>query len=177
MKKIFLTFSVCILAVISLQAQKCKYDYDKKDEITGVVTRSIQVRQTAKACSLIQTGDSFTFNVNVNTTGNRSEIVKVGDTLIVKLENEKIIYLFSKEQVLPVAQTSTIYDPKGNRQGPVYTNYSINYPLPKELLKELKESPIKLCRVVFSGLNIDLDYKDKSMVRIQKGAICMDGSN
>jgi hypothetical protein len=179
MKKTLLSFSSFILLAIALQAQKCKFDYDKKDEITGLTTRAIHVRQATKGVSLIQKGDIYVLGIAVLTAGSRSETIEIGDSLIVKLENEKILYLFAKEQALPVTGSTRISDGKGGyTQGPMHTTYTINYSLPKETLKELKVSPIRLCRVVFPGpIDFTLDYRDKAMIRIQNGATCMDGSD
>jgi hypothetical protein len=177
MKRTILIFITLMLGMISSYSQKCKYDYDKKDEITGQSVKAIHVRQMTKGCSLIQIEDSFALSIAFVLVGDRKEIVKTGDSLIVKLENEKIIYLFAKGDALPVARTNSISDGKGGvTQSGVMSYYTVTYRLPREKLQELKGSPIRLCRVTFAGLLLNLDFKDKGMLRIQNGAICMDGS-
>ncbi len=178
MKRIGLAFIFILLAVSNLYSQKCKYDIDKKDEITGKTTRAIEVWQKNTGISLIQVGDSVMLRIYYATGGVRNEAVKVGDSLIVKLMNEKLIYLTAAQEVLPFAKTTPISQTKnGPYGGASYSEYLILYGVSKTQLKELKASPIKFCRLLFAKLSFDLDFKDNRTERIQIGAACMEDSN
>ena len=164
MKKVILSLFSLFIAFNSI-AQNCKFDYDKEDKITNKPVRYVFTKQNYKAATFGNADSIFYINLSFIVNGQRREIFQIGDELLIKLKSGKVIKIYCLANAAPVSQINT---------NGVFTSYLVSYKVPKNILSELKESPITLFRVSSGEISVDLEFKEKAMEKFRATAACFD---
>jgi len=170
MKKItkILSLGILFLFAFSLQlsAQQCKYNYDKKDPLTGEDTKGIRFS--------LKIFWSIGFNKNGNTYSlfmehcNRGVLVEPlykGDQLIIKLLNGEIITLSAPEDIAPSIRYLWA---AGD-----HTFYTGEYGLDVVTLQKIIDNPPTYIRINIGKKFFDQEILEKERKQIVKAAKCI----
>jgi len=124
------------VSTLQLSAQKCKYDYNKTDPITGETTKKTSFSILPKGTtfgkmSFHKIGTTYHFQMDISCTGELKEIVEKGDKITLKLSNGEIITFTSQDDIKPVYNVSP---------GLVVTSrYTVAYDIDVESLQQITE--------------------------------------
>jgi len=154
------------VTTLSLSAQKCKYDYNKADPITGEATKGIGMNIESKAfvmtsgtvyrCNMgfNKIGDTYYMNVEISYTGNLREYILKDNPLIIKLSNGETITIYPQTDFLPMATAN---------QNAVFTQYKAKYDIDAASIQKIAESDPTFLRLSMESRTYDrsLDSKDK----------------
>ena len=116
MKKIA-SILVMICISLTINAQKCKFDYEKKDPFTGKLTSGITATLARPwKIGFNKAGDNYSIGLFTNFAGAKEDIINEGDTLMFALENGNPIILVASDKALPTSdvigsQIQTWYRP------------------------------------------------------------------
>jgi hypothetical protein len=166
MKKLVYVLLIAISA--TSYAQKCKYDYEKKDAFTGKTSVAIFCDLT-KFWSISVAGasdNSYSLNLGLLFSGAKKDVIRKGDTLMIALENAPPIILIAAGEFLPSLTTSG---------SSIYTKYNPSYSITKEQLLMLSQHNMPAFRVYFGSLWSGDDVKPKNAQKISKAAECIVG--
>lgn len=156
---------ISIFIIISTQAysQKCKYDYQKKDEITGEETKgsTFDVKRGWKL-GLNKNGNQYFIGMLIQFDGNLRDIITPENTIIFKLENSEIITLNANQNYVPTAQAT---------QFGIVSMYNVRYNISKDDLKKIASSSLTYIRI-----GIGLQTYDESIAS-KKGKSFLDQAN
>jgi len=164
MKNIIRLLTVVVIFIsTTAYSQKCKYDYQKKDEITGEETKgsTFDVKRGWKL-GLNKNGNQYFLGMLIQLNGNVRDIITPENTIIFKLENGEIISVNASQDYVPTAQ-ATEYG--------IVSIYSVRYNISKEDLKKIASSPISYIRI-----SIGLQTYDENIVS-KKGKSFQDQAN
>lgn len=148
---------------IQTYSQKCKFDYQKKDEITGEETKgsTFDVKRGWKL-GLNKNGDQYSIGMLIQFDGNLRDIITPENTIIFKLENGEIITVNANQNYIPTAQ-ATGYG--------IVSMYNARYNISKDDLKKIASSPLTYIRV-----GIGLQTYDES-IAVKKGKSFQEQAN
>jgi hypothetical protein len=170
MKKNIAILSLGILFLFAgagqLSAQKCKYDFEKKDPITNEMTKgnTFGIKMWWRL-GLNKFGDRYFVGMAITIAGNVRDIITPENTISFKLSNGEIIVLNAKEEYLPIAQATV---------NGVITVYQAQYDISKEDLQKLAASPLSYVKVnVGSARSWDSEFKEKKGAEFQQKANCI----
>lgn len=152
MKNIIRLLTVAVIFIsTNVYSQKCKYDYQKKDEITGEETKgsTFDVKRGWKF-GLNKNGNQYSVGMLINLNGNVRDIITPENTIIFKLENGEIITVKANQDYVPTAQ-ATEYG--------IVSIYNSRYTISKEDLQKMASSP-----VIYIRISIGLQTYDESLV-------------
>lgn len=168
MKHILAILAISILPALSY-AQKCNLDVDETDAFTKEHVRS-GTNTVGSALwhwkfTLKQTGNKFSWEMQIKWGKHFQDDFKKGDVVLCKLANDKVIKLVSDENYSPshvVASDgfiTTTYLPKGSMEA--------------EDMKAFGESPLSEMRVVLSGTTLEPSISSKQGSALQNIAQCI----
>ena len=170
MKKVaqILGLGVLLLVVSTgqLAAQKCKFDYEKKDQITGEQTKgnTFSIKMWWKL-GFNKAGDKYFLGMVAVINGNVRDIISPENTIIFKLANGEIITLYANDNHLPTAQAT---------QYGVQTTYNAKYNISKEDLEKLAASPLVYIRMgIGETRRYESEFKTKEGTDFQNKARCI----
>lgn len=171
MKKItqILSLGVLLLVVSSTQlsAQKCKFDYDKKDPITGEQTKKITLKiNMAWYVGFNEVEGKYFISMDFFIPGNNiKEFISPENTVIFKLTNGELITLHANDNYIPTIRASES----------IVSVYNAKYDISKEDLQKLATYPLAFIRMgIGSGKHdIDREIKAKEGVEFQNNAKCI----
>lgn len=159
------------VTTMSLSAQKCKYDYNRTDPITGEATKgntcTIQVYGMGFPIwqiGLNKAGDSYYLGNLYRVVGNVREIVQKGDQIMIKLSNGEIVTLVAQDEFLPVAKTSG---------GGVYTEYLAKYSIDATTLQKIADNQPTYIRMTISSKVYEKEISTKDGKSFAKHAACI----
>lgn len=162
-----LGFLVAFLAVISMtQAQKCKYDYQKTDEITGKALKGISTELDGDwKLTLHKEDESYCLELRFEKmAGQLTEELAKGSPLVLKLENGELINLVSKEKVTPRAEVAGFV---------VVIVYYIKYDISAEDVKKMSEQALTFGRIEVQNTTFDISVKKKPATKFKQAAVCI----
>ena len=172
MKKItqILSLSILLLFACSMQlsAQKCKFDYNKKDQLTGEQSKGItfSIKLWWKL-GFNRVGNTYYIGMYINLNGNLRDVITPDNTLVFKLANGEIITLHANDNFYPTAQVNA------NQNG-VVSRYDAKYDISAEDMQKLASSPIVYVKMGIGGArNYDSEFNAKKGEEFQNCAKCI----
>jgi hypothetical protein len=157
--------SACIMLSNTMEAQKCKYDFDEKDPMSDVRIRRIEVKlKSYFIVSYYRSGDDFRVELNVRFVGERNFAVKVGNELQLKLSNGEILSFKAAQDATPLSYV-------GGTQ--VMTNYAITHYCSREQMEALAEHGFSVARSQIGDETITMEVKEKKVDDNAEDAACM----
>ncbi|MGI6291933.1 MAG: hypothetical protein ACOXZH_05885 [Bacteroidales bacterium] len=158
---------IAFLAISSmLQAQKCKYNYDKVDEITGKAVKGISVELDSDwEITLHKEDKSYCLELRFEkAAGQLTEDLEKGSPLVLKLANGELINLVSKEKVTPKAELAGFV---------VVVVYRIKYDISPEDIQKMSEQMLTFGRVEIQNTTFDISVKVKEATKFKQAAVCI----
>ena len=150
----------------NLSAQKCKYDYEKKDPITNELTKgnSFPVKTYWKI-GLNKLGNQYWVGMYILYNTEIKDIITPENTMILKLQNGEIITVNASENFPPSYRVNV------NSVAPITTAYQAKFTISEEDLKRLSESPLVFIRMGVGSRTQDSEIKNGS--KFQNNAKCI----
>jgi len=156
-----------------LKNVQCKYDINETDPISGNQHRSklVNLETTIPfvtvgywALLFDRNGDSFKINSSWQYAAQLPDDIVIGDSLIIKLDNGKIVKCFA-----------SAVSPKksGYIDNQAVTIYKSFYPINIEDIKLLASSKAEFIRMHISAMHYDNKVKDKTAIKLQNAAACI----
>ena len=170
-----LTLGILFLFTFTLQlsAQKCKFDYNKTDPITGEATKGTLLKVDTKvwngsnpfhrSIGISRIGDAFWLEIEIIIAGNMREIILKDDPFIIKLSNGETITILSYSEVLPIQQATAF----------VYTSYTAKYKIDAVSLQKIAENPPTFYRINIDEKTYDKELVGKIQNKISQAAACI----
>ena len=163
---------ICLLIallVISCVAygQKCKYDFQNKDEFTGKTSVGFRtVVTTASVLTLSTDGDNHQLTLHIAIPGVTEDFVSPGDTMMIALENSEPLIFVAEQMVSPTANAT---------QTSVYTTLLIPYSITDWQLQKLSTCTPTAIRVFVNKNTKPLNFtvSTKKGETLSKNAICI----
>ena len=146
-------------------SQKCKYDYQKEDKITGETTKgsTFSIKMWWKL-GLNKNGNQYFIGMWIRINGNIRDVITPENTIIFKLENGEIITINANEDYFPSAQTD---------QYGVYSDFNARFSISEEDMKKLAASPLVYVKVGVGARVYDESFATKKGRTFQNLAKCM----
>jgi hypothetical protein len=161
---------------LSLSAQKCKYDYNKPDPITGEAAKGIGLNVESKMMVMgtgtiyrsnigfNKIGETYYVNVELFYTGNLRENILTSNPLIIKLSNGETVTIYPQSDFLPSASA--------NQYG-VYTQYKAKYDIDAASLQKIAESAPTFFRLNLESRTYDRTLDSKDQKKFTNAARCI----
>ena len=165
-KPLLITAVFLLGFLTELQAQKCKFNFDKKDPISGdrVRRNSYKLKKQAFTVSFYRKKDEFKLELNMVFAGARNFSVTTSDQLILKMENGEMITVYPSKEFAPTSQATG---------SGVYSFYAISYNASREQFQQISKSGIVHVRSNMGGETYDVEVKGKMTEKMKLGASCM----
>jgi len=148
---------------LSLSAQKCKYDYNKKDPITDEVTKKITFKPVYYIqMSFNKIGETYFSEMLLAYTGNIRDIIQKGDPIVFKLSNGEVVTINSQDEFVPSVQVT---------QTGFISRYKATYDIDAATLQKIAENP-----PTFFRMNIGSKVEEKEIKngkKISEAARCI----
>lgn len=169
-KKLYLAALLAIALPMAVQAQKCKFDEDKKDPFGSGNFRKVTHRLGPVSWNwnfaLEQNDGKFYISMRMLRAGKMEDIYPEGRKVMLKLQDGKILELAAAENFPPGYAVSS--------DGVIWTNYIPKFEVSKELLTSLSASPITDVKVTLGSENILLPkVTEKQTGKIMESAGCL----
>jgi hypothetical protein len=148
------------------QAQKCKYDFDKKDPITGErIRRNMHNINLWAKMALYRANDDIRFELNLAKGGEDNFSIPIGSKIFIKLEDESILELKSANKAVPVSFVT------GNQ---VATSFAISYYISKEQMQKIATNGITFIKAMLIGeVSVNYEINKRKSKKIKKSAFCI----
>lgn len=174
--KLILLALVFTGTITAANAQKCKFDFDKKDPMSGDRVRrnthkvnygsAVELAypfytRGAMAFSFYRNGDDFKLEANGYLPGLKTYTVQTSDQLQIKLGNGEIISVYANNEFKPTVGGQGI------------TLYAISYDASQEVFQKIATHGVVLLRVYLGSEMYDVEVKDKMLDKMKAGAACM----
>ncbi|HNX54291.1 MAG TPA: hypothetical protein PLG33_05400 [Prolixibacteraceae bacterium] len=181
MKKVVaVIFLSSLLFVIgtSVQAQsKCKFNREGTDPITGISYKSIgayfyhrNIRtgvitgNSEWIVNIVRSGDNYILSSQCDIEGFFEDKMAIGNPLILKLENNKIITLNAMQVLEPL---------RINVGGVNVVRYTSGYNIKIEDIELLSSAKVVFARITLGPRVRSENIKDKDAITLKKGVICL----
>lgn len=154
------------LYVTPVQAQKCKYDFDKKDPISGERIRRNQhnINLWTKM-ALYRANDDIRFEFSFARNGEDNFSVPIGTKIFIKLEDETIIELKSANVALPVSFVTS---------NQVATSFAFSYYITKEQMQKIADHGITYIKaMLIDDVSVNYEISTRKSKKIKKSAFCI----
>lgn len=164
-----LKFLLLLLGIIisSLSyAQKCKFQFDKENPVTGerVVRSGVSLGLWAKF-QFYRSGDDLRIEYYASLSGEHNFFVPAGAIMKLRLGNDEILEVKSVNKAMP---TSSIVSNQ------VVTSYGFSYEITIEQMKSIANAGIKAISVFFNkDINLTHEFKKGKNKKIVKYATCI----
>ncbi|MEQ9403723.1 MAG: hypothetical protein RIM99_09075 [Cyclobacteriaceae bacterium] len=143
--RILALFTLLLIGLQDVAAQRCKYLVDEKDPITDDIIRTIKNRITGPISGIspyyyfyyVRSGSNHTFKVEVADYGESTAVIPEKSEMIIRLEDGGLIRIYSKNKAQP-EQIKELSE--------VLTSYTIEYDIPEEEMKKITASGIVFIR-------------------------------
>jgi hypothetical protein len=150
-------------------AQKCNYEYNKKDPITGKTfqsTSAILAGSGPAALHLIFEEEEKTFLIGLHLvlSGRNSSELEQGDTLTLVLENKETLSVRAKDQYFPCTQIM---------EATVMSVYSPLYSIAEEEVKKLAVLKITAVKIKLGSLLLTVEVPLYSAQKTKIAAKCI----
>ena len=171
-----LTLGILFLFMCTLQlsAQKCKFDYNKKDPITGEATKGNTFTISTNSGGFTATpickmgfnrsGDDYYLGMVIYFYGNFRENIRKGDPIIFKLSNGEVITITSQDEVVPAAQATA---------SGIITMYQGKYDIDAATIQKMAENPPTFVRMSRESKVFEKEINSKTGKQISQAAACI----
>ena len=175
MKKItkILCLGILFLFAFSwqLSAQKCKYDYDRADPITGEASKgnTCTIQTYGMGFPIWQVGfnkmgDSYFIGNMYRLVGNVREVIQKGDQMFIKLSNGELITLVAQDDFLPIAKAT---------QSGVYTEYLSKYAIDAATLQKIADNQPTFIRMNIESKTYEKEISSGDGKKMAQAAKCI----
>lgn len=168
MKKFLLSTLVLlsVMCIMPAQAQKCKYQFDKKDPITGErVRRNFHAINLWAKMALYRANDDIRFELNMARGGEDNFSIPIGTKVFIKLEDESILELESANKAVPVSFVA------GNQ---IASSFAVSYYITKEQMQKIATNGITFIKaMLIEDLSMNYEISSRKSKKIKKSASCM----
>ena len=165
-----LGFLFLFATTLSLSAQKCKYDYNKADPITGEATKGNSfsvwsfMGMSGWSLGFNKIGDTYYTGMFLRCSGNVREFIKKGDPITLKLSNGEVITINAQDEFLPVAQAT---------QNGVVTTYNGKYNIDETILQKIAASAPTFIRMTIESKVYEREISAKDGKKASEAARCI----
>jgi len=168
-----------VLAVVGLttQAQKCKFDYEKKDPLTGKVTKKSTFTIVATVMfytierplkwklDVNKVGDKYFIGMFIGLTGSVKNPITPETAIFLKLSNGELITLYAND---------TYYSTTDVKQdGGVVSTYDAKFDISEEDMRKLAASPLIYVKVGIGARDYDSEFNVKKGTEFQNISKCI----
>ena len=179
MKNNFKILVLCIIATLNfsyVNAQKCKFDYEKKDPFTGKPSKgntsaiypASPISSEYWYLGLNKMGDEFYIGMLLQLNGELNTYLEKGDSIMFKLSNNEVVTCYAKERS---SLTSNVYV-AGNQ--PVLTSqYRSHYDIPTDKLRLFTENLVTYIRMNVGDKVYQREIKEKHAKKLMKNSTCI----
>jgi len=168
MKRIVQIIALCFILSLTWSlgfSQKCKFDFDKKDPITGESEKQISFNPSGSmSIHIRKTGAIYHLNISIIFDGVKDEYLNKGDSITFKLESGKLINVYAMDKYPPTSDVSV---------DQIYTYYRPVYTITEEQLKQISDSPVVFLRIVVGSVKKDFEINDKDRLKFQSIVKCI----
>lgn len=163
--------AVFLLFASIANAQKCRFDVDKADPITGKSKKQIDcILSKSWKIHFVDNGGEQMVVLYLVLPGSQNMQISRGDSLFMRLENGSVVTLTARADALPAPFVGP--GNPGYRQ--VLSSYIPEYSCTAEDLGKLAQSPMIALRVYFGSTPVTLEaFKDKHTQKIMSAANCI----
>jgi hypothetical protein len=169
MKLLPLLFVILLLGNQKIQAQKCKFDYEKKDPFTNKLTLGItSTLEKSWKIGFNRADNNYSIGLLINFPGVKENVLNKGDTLMIALENGDPIILFASDIALP---SSDVMGSGASSQ--ILTFYRAGYIVNIEQMRQLSLNKIIAVRVYIGTIWYTVEISEKNAQKIIKSVICI----
>jgi len=160
-----LTLLFMLFATEAYSQKKCRFDYNKKDPITGEETKgnTFPIRSWWKL-GFNRSNNDYHIGMGIRLDGNVRYILTPENTIIFKLENDEIITVNAREEYAPVQQATS---------NGVSSVYSAIFNISEDDLRKFAESPLKHVRMTIGPNPADASFNAKKGRVFQENARCI----
>ena len=168
--KILLLGILFIFTASQAYSQKCKYDYQKKDPITGEETKGSTFRVVRKNgfwwdLKLNKTGNQYNVGIYAIIGGAINEAIVPKSEINLKLEDGSIITIYANEEyrasLRPVGTVGVVSD------------FNAVYNISEADMQKLASSPLEYVKMELGTRTYDESLKAKQGKAFQRMAQCM----
>jgi hypothetical protein len=154
-----------VVSTGQLSAQKCKYDYEKKDPLTGEASKgsTFGVKLWWKL-GLNKIGNQYYIGMWAQINANIRDVITPESTIIFKLANGEIITVYADNTYPPAAQAT---------QYGIISIYNAKFNISAEDLQKMAASPLVYVRMEIGARNYDCEFKTKKGAEFQHKAGCI----
>ena len=157
-----------VLLVVStgqLFAQKCKFDIDKKDPLSGEQTKGVSFKiNTNWSLGFNKVNNQYFVGMSIVFNGNTREVITPENTIIFKLANGEIITLYAKDNYTPTAQVMGYS---------IVSRYIALYDISEEDLQRIAASPLVYAKVGIGSAAHQSEFNSKKGTEFQNKAKCI----
>lgn len=170
---IFSLILIC-LSIGSLKAQNCKYSKDEIDPFSGnkkrIIWQKIKYDEFVTLPPYLglkykMADDSFSIIPNIEVFGEYNNKVAAGNNVLLKLQNDKVLKLQSKDDAFPRIRRNGYYG--------TLTGYVLICDISREGMEQISKSPITSIRVFLEDKYYDFDLKGKKSAKTRRNAACI----
>jgi hypothetical protein len=163
--KIFGLVLLFSFIAVSAYSQKCKYDYQRKDPLTGEETKgnTFGVNLWWKL-GLNKNGDNYFVGMFIRLSGNVRDVITPENTIIFKLENGEIITIYASEEFVPTAQAT---------QNGVISVFNARFNISENDLQKIASSPLTYIKMSVGPRVYEETFASKKGKTFQEKARCI----
>jgi len=170
MKKItkILSLGILFLLVCTLHssAQKCKFEYNKTDPITGENTKGNKFKVNGSwDMGFNRIGNTYYASMEYDIRGELKDILQTNDPIIIKLSNGEIITLTAQEECVPAY--------KNVWAAGWYTYWNGKYSINASSIKSIAENPPVFARMNIGNKVYEQQIPTKDGKAISEAAKCI----
>ena len=166
MKKL-LTATALLLTVLTVQAQKCKFNIDEIDQFTRKeVKGNVVGLPRGWRLSLIKSNNEYKVSLLVSLRGEINNKVQKGDSMFIAFEDKMPLKLIATTEITPESVIT------GNSQG-VITYFKIDYYCSKDNLIELSEHNTTAIKVFVGETSYSINLGKGDSKKLMHNATCI----
>ena len=154
-----------LLSTTGAMAQKCKYDLDKTDPMSGERVRRMEMKHKPYfIVSYYRKAEDFRVELNVRFVGERNFAVSEGAELKLKLKGGDILTFPAAQQATPIS---------GVNGTQINTIYAITYGCTREQMQRLANEGYTVASAQVGDETLTVEVKEKEMTDTAANAACM----
>jgi hypothetical protein len=170
MKKAFILATFILFAINhNTFSQKCNYDVNKKDEISGKEIKTIKHKLKRGLFVELEKNDTtYIFRFIGNYNGAIKKPFGKGYELDLKLLDSNLIKLYTNKEVIPTSKTASGYNTVN-----IISDYTLNCFISKSQLNQLSKSNIDAFYLKIGGKDFTIYVPQENSEEIKTSAKCI----
>lgn len=169
--------STFISFIGNVNAQKCKYDFEKEDPITGEITRGINIpliktspinMTTMWYLGINKVGVKYNFGMMAQFNGEMNVALHKNDSIIFKFADGSFKTIHANSETSPKTNAFVYAG-----QPVITTQYRCNYDISETDLKKFTESEIVFIRMYLADTKMEKELKPKQGKKFKQSFICI----